>query len=515
MLIYGHMTRVYRPTPTSSESIDPSTVVSGTVISSIDTDSHDPSFTDRLKGRMYNGLNYLGLTEEGYEPGPSARKLRREIKRLDNSFDRLVGELADTGTKSAYLDKRAEQFRMTLDMQTPPFADDDEREQAEEDLVLRMVQPLVNNSGLTGDKRDIYEEKLKVTFLDYVSLSDEERSECNDILDERYAAAEELSDLGDTSAVKSLAERLKEVAGTSRQRVMGGAAMAAAGMSSARPGERLTAIKEKVMKIKQELLEDIQGLAPTGQALVERSRKLNEKGSKLYMRGAYETGHLFDKVKQELHKGSRDRNGRKEGETDAQYEKRMKRNGQVAWLGVAAIAAIAFLNRSSLGDTDFLGFGGDSDGSEKKKKQGSDTSEIPTGGTTETPTDGSTEIPSDGSTETPTDGGNETDGNTGGNDSGAEDRGDTTPREQLFNGEAGSTHLSREAEANIQTFMDDYKVGTTDTRGVWGISEKYLESEGIKNPSVYEIDAVKDHILQHSSLNENSILHPGDTIKLK
>lgn len=510
------MTRVHRPTPTSPENIDPSTVVAGTVIHS--TDSREPSFVDRLKGHLYSGVNYLGLTEEGYEAGPSARKLRREVKKLDNGFDGLVGELADTGTKSTYLDKQAEQFRMTIDVQAPSFADDEEREQAEEDLVLRMVQPLVRGSGLTGDAKDAYEEGLKVTFLDYVSLSDEERGECNDILDERYAVAEELSDLGDTSASKPLIERLKEAASTSRRRVMGGAAMAAAGMSNARPGERLAAVKEKATKVKEELLEDLQSLAPTGRILAEKGRKLAEKGSNLYLRGAYETGHLFDKVKQEVHKGSRDRDGRKEGETDEQYEKRMRRNGQFAWLGVVAIAGLALATRSSHDGFDFLGFG-DSDGGEKGKQPGAGTSELPTDGSTEVPSDGATEAPTDGTTETPdpsdtetpTDGGNET----GGSDGGNEGRTGETAREQLFNGEAGGTHLSREAEANLQSFMDNYEVDSTDTRGVWGISEKYLESEGIKNPSVYEIDAVKDHILQHSSLNESSILHPGDTIKLK
>jgi len=81
----------------------------------------------------------------------------------------------------------------------------------------------------------------------------------------------------------------------------------------------------------------------------------------------------------------------------------------------------------------------------------------------------------------------------------------------LFAGEGGSTHLTALNKEHLHDFLDTYTVKSTDTRGDWGIAEKYLKAQGIKNPSVYQIDAVKDRMLEIDP--SSAILHPGDTIK--
>lgn len=67
---------------------------------------------------------------------------------------------------------------------------------------------------------------------------------------------------------------------------------------------------------------------------LNRARHALHKSKELYLRAAFEVGHTLDLAKSELSK----RGGRKPGETEEQYERRMRRNGQGVALGIVALA---------------------------------------------------------------------------------------------------------------------------------------------------------------------------------
>lgn len=73
---------------------------------------------------------------------------------------------------------------------------------------------------------------------------------------------------------------------------------------------------------------------PAETGFLNRARRALQKGKEFYLRAAFETGHTLDLAKAELSK----RGGKKEGETDEQYERRMRRNGRNLAIGIVALA---------------------------------------------------------------------------------------------------------------------------------------------------------------------------------
>lgn len=92
-----------------------------------------------------------------------------------------------------------------------------------------------------------------------------------------------------------------------------------------------------------------------------------------------------------------------------------------------------------------------------------------------------------------------------------------TPREQVFDGRLGARELTPEGREMIMDELNGHTVKPGDT--VWGLSERMLEEQGIKNPTVYEIDATKDMLLSELKssgyVDSRGWLSVGDTIKLK
>ena len=101
-------------------------------------------------------------------------------------------------------------------------------------------------------------------------------------------------------------------------------------------------------------------------------------------------------------------------------------------------------------------------------------------------------------------------GGSGGGDRDNSTGGNSLARNELFDGNRGSRSLTSENKARLNDFVKDYKVKSGDS--VWKIAEKHLESQGVKNPSVFEIDATKDQILKSTGLKENSTLYAGRTL---
>ena len=65
--------------------------------------------------------------------------------------------------------------------------------------------------------------------------------------------------------------------------------------------------------------------------------------------------------------------------------------------------------------------------------------------------------------------------------------------ENYFNGSVGSTEFTSAGVENFNQWIDGYSVQSGDS--IWSLSENYLRSQGVSNPSVYQIDAVKDSMV--------------------
>lgn len=97
---------------------------------------------------------------------------------------------------------------------------------------------------------------------------------------------------------------------------------------------------------------------------------------------------------------------------------------------------------------------------------------------------------------------------------------DAEPRptaEVDLSGSDGTTEFGPEGMRDFNSWVDGYKVKPGDT--VWSLAERYLESKGKSNPSVYEIDAVKDTVLSNFQkkgiVGGNGWLMAGDILNTK
>ena len=109
--------------------------------------------------------------------------------------------------------------------------------------------------------------------------------------------------------------------------------IAAQGGARELPTDELEVIANRTSSQESESSEETNPAQPE-RAFLNRARRALQKGKELYLRAAFETGHTIDLAKSELSK----RGGKKEGETDEQYERRMRRNGRNIALGIIALA---------------------------------------------------------------------------------------------------------------------------------------------------------------------------------
>ena len=111
----------------------------------------------------------------------------------------------------------------------------------------------------------------------------------------------------------------------------------------------------KIARVSKEGIEgfDDDEVEPSNPAknFLGRARNALNKARDLYLRAAFEVGHTVDLAKQELSK----RGGRKEGETEEQYERRMRRNGRNIALGIVALAGASIAAKTGAFDGLFDG----------------------------------------------------------------------------------------------------------------------------------------------------------------
>lgn len=89
-------------------------------------------------------------------------------------------------------------------------------------------------------------------------------------------------------------------------------------------------------------------------------------------------------------------------------------------------------------------------------------------------------------------------------------------REGMFEGRFGTRHLSLEGKKAALEAFDGYRVESGDS--IWSLSEQLCREQGISNPTVYEIDATKDLLLEElqssGSVNENGELIAGSRLSI-
>lgn len=86
-----------------------------------------------------------------------------------------------------------------------------------------------------------------------------------------------------------------------------------------------------------------------------------------------------------------------------------------------------------------------------------------------------------------------------------------------FAGELGATTLTSGGLEGFSNWMEGYTVKSGDS--IWSLSEQYLHSHGVTNPSVYQIDAAKDAMLaklqERGLADANGWLQAGQRISLR
>ena len=87
----------------------------------------------------------------------------------------------------------------------------------------------------------------------------------------------------------------------------------------------------------------------------------------------------------------------------------------------------------------------------------------------------------------------------------------------FLEGSAGDMKFSAEGLKDFDNWIDGKSVKSGDS--VWKLSEQYLKARGAAHPSVYQIDAVKDQVLEQFKakglVTGRGWLRTGDIIKVK
>lgn len=89
--------------------------------------------------------------------------------------------------------------------------------------------------------------------------------------------------------------------------------------------------------------------------------------------------------------------------------------------------------------------------------------------------------------------------------------------DNYITGDLGTTEFTPAGLDNFHQWVDGYSVRSGDS--IWSISEDYLRAQGINNPSVYQIDAVKDTVLAdfqaRGIVGANGWLSAGQSLHVK
>ncbi|MDT4852088.1 hypothetical protein FQZ97_863080 [compost metagenome] len=89
--------------------------------------------------------------------------------------------------------------------------------------------------------------------------------------------------------------------------------------------------------------------------------------------------------------------------------------------------------------------------------------------------------------------------------------------DNYLTGDLGTTEFTPAGLENFHQWVDDYSVRPGDS--IWSIAEEYLRAQGITNPSVYQIDAVKDTVLAdfqaRGIVGANGWLSAGQSLDVK
>ncbi len=89
--------------------------------------------------------------------------------------------------------------------------------------------------------------------------------------------------------------------------------------------------------------------------------------------------------------------------------------------------------------------------------------------------------------------------------------------ENYVTGSLGGTEFTAVGLGNFHQWVDGYSVRSGDS--IWSISEDYLRAQGVANPSVYQIDAVKDTVLAdlqaRGLVGANGWLSVGQSLHVK
>jgi hypothetical protein len=419
---------------------------------------------DRLKGLF--SAEDGGDDSEKSPSQQSARKLRRELKGVDSEHNGLVGKIAETGTKPAYLAEQLERFDMHMFVKKYEI-NDKNRDSAQSEAIRKMIQPLVNAKNLEGPAKKAYEDSLVDSFHKYVLLSEDKRADFHSDLDTRYAIAKELSTLeGD----KKVDAQESDPILSRTKRALGAVATSLVTRGKSRWNARNSEEAEQTDEEREEQLPK------------HRKKRSALVRSALSALGAMSPSDALARYRTNQVMREHDRAEMTDEERVEAREKKNTRKAAIA-VGVVAVAAVGvglYLQKYGF-DNPFNGIGDGNRGPGDPSK------------------DGPKPISPEQPVITEVDPGN----------------GELLSRNELFDGSRGSRSLTPENAERLADFLDTYKVKENDDQGVWGISEKYLENQGVKNPTVFETDAVKDYILQHSTLTDSSIIYPGDTIKLK
>lgn len=420
----------------------------------------------------------------------SARSLQREIKKCDREYLGIVGEIAETRTPVDYLESKYAEFIVMTGPDNYEI-NDRNRASAQREAIRKLVQRAVTAKGVEGEEKQAYEDHLVSVFHDYVSLSDADREGLHESLSARYQKAQELRALSKTSVAEeaehsSLAERMKARL-SSR---LGGRAVAAALKRRWIDG----ASDSKNVDTHEDEVDGQLALFSDEAYQVDGKKGRIKRGSEWLQDGAW--AMISRNQARWVHKHQMEQTRLDNLSDEERAVERQKKNdrktGVMLALGGAAALAVSFYYMKYGLDNPFNGIGSD------RVRAGSGDGQ--TGGLADLlnpPTDSNAQEVVPGTELNP------------------QSSGGDFPRSELFEGRGGSRSPSAQNIESLNGFLSDYKVKGGDDRGVWGISEKYLESQGVNNPTVFETDAVKDYILQHSSLTNSSIIYPGDTIKLK
>ncbi len=156
----------------------------------------------RRRGAAWLGAYADGLSKsvraqyppEMYEAGSQdsdlaihGGKRRKERRTIDKKFDGLVGEIAGTGFKVDYLETAAQRYHERAAALNPhEFNEKHPISTAKREIVGSMLAAYINTQAdykqLSVEAKDAYRAKLINTFTAYGELSDDERSEVNELV---------------------------------------------------------------------------------------------------------------------------------------------------------------------------------------------------------------------------------------------------------------------------------------------------------------------------------------------